>query len=126
MSASCFHERGSDGGDGTEKYERIVLGRRKAPSQPEACSVLIDGIDNKRAATDERCGGHTALQGVLDQACADPAAGPADVCRQLAEQEARNGIGRLAGADGSRQHAWNDRGRRKAVVADDPTCFVDH
>jgi hypothetical protein len=62
---------------------------------------------------------------VFQQPGADPASGPADIGRELAEQQAGHRIGWLAGPDGSRQDVRNDGGRGKAVIADDAPRLVD-
>jgi hypothetical protein len=90
----------------------------EATPPPERRGFGIDGVDHESTTSDERRR-HDALEGVFQQPGSDPAPGPGNVRRELAEQQARHRIGRLAGADGSRQDVRNDRCGRKAVIADD-------
>jgi hypothetical protein len=50
---------------------------------------------------------------------------PAKIRCELSEQQARHGIGRLPGPDGSWKDSWSDRGRCQTVIADDATGLVD-
>jgi len=73
------------------------------PSPPERRSFLVDGVYHQRAPADERRGSHTTLKRVFQQAGSYAAASPTEIGRELTEQQARHGIGRLARSDGSRQ-----------------------
>jgi hypothetical protein len=48
-----------------EKDQWVVLGWQETAPLPECCSLIVDGIDHQRAATDKTGRGHAALQGVL-------------------------------------------------------------
>ena len=68
---------------------------------------------------------HAPLQGVLEQASSDAASGPAEIGRELAEQQTRHGIGRLACPNGSGKDVRRHRRRREAVIADDTALLVN-
>ena len=62
---------------------------------------------------------------MFEQAGANSLADPVLVGRELPEQQAGDGVGRLAGSDRSRQDRWHDGGWREAVIADHPMGFMD-
>ena len=71
---------------------------------PERGSFDVNRVDNQRTTSDEVCGRDAALQCVFEQACANSFANPVLIRRELPQQQARHGIGRLAGADRPRQY----------------------
>ena len=118
-------ERRGDRGDRAEEDQAIVSGFDEAPPAPEVRGLRVDGIDHQCAAADERRGGHAALQSVLDQARADSPPSPCRVGGELAEKQARHWVGRLPGAHGAGHDARDDRGRRQAIIADNPLRLVN-
>ena len=77
----------------------IGVRRTKRRSTPEIRGFSIDSIDDQRTAADETGRRHAALQRMLDETGADTLADPVLVSRQLAEEQAGNGVGRLPRAD---------------------------
>jgi len=62
---------------------------------------------------------------MLEQPCANSLADPILICRKLSQQQAGNRIGRLAGADRSRQCGRQDSSGGETVIANDPIGFVN-
>ena len=88
--------------------------------------MFIDGAHQERAAADEGCGGDASFQGVFQQAGADPFSRPGKIGGELTEQEARHGIGWLAGADAAGERGGDDRRRRKAEEAGHSAGIMHH
>jgi hypothetical protein len=87
----------------------------------------IDGIDDEGTPANQAGRHYTALQRMLEQASANSFANAILICRQLSQQQARNGIRWLTGTDRSRQRCGKNRRRREAVIANDPIGFMyDH
>ncbi len=63
---------------------------------------------------------------MADQGVADSAALVGLIDGKLAEQQARQGVGRLSRADLARERAGFDSGRCKTIVADNATFLMDH
>lgn len=68
---------------------------------------------------------NAALECMFQETGTDPASGPVDIGRKLAEQQAGNRIWRLAGTDGAWQHVRNNGRRRKTIVSDDTSNFMN-
>ncbi len=75
----------SDVRDCSEQYERIVFRNEEPSPLPEGSRLQVDSIDHECAAANELRRGDTAHKGVFDQSCADTAACPGDVGRELAQ-----------------------------------------
>lgn len=99
---------------------RVALRRQEAPSLPEPGSIIIDRVDHEGAAANQAGSINAAFEGMFDQARADPLPCPSKVSRKLAEEQAGNRIGWLAGPDRSRQDRGHDGGRSQAIVSDNP------
>lgn len=124
-SASGLLQRCRDCSDRPEQDQRVIPRRRETTPLPECCRLLVDGIDHERATANEARGGNTALKGMLDQTCSDPAPGPGDVGGELSEQQAWNWIGWLSAPDGARQQTGHHRCRCQSIIADDAARLMD-
>lgn len=111
-------------GDGTNQNERIIPGWEKSSSLPEGRCFHIDSVDEQRPTANELCHRDATLQSMFQQAGPDTAAGPGEVRCELAEQEARHWIRRLARSDGPRQGVRDDGRRRETIEADHAAFLV--
>lgn len=100
--------------------------RQKAAPLPELRSVVVDGIDHQGPSADQAGCLHTALERVFDQTGADPLPRPGFVRGKLTEEQTRNRIGRLSGADRARQDRGHNRRGRQTVIADNPPGLMHH
>lgn len=66
-----------------------------------------------------------ALECMFQEAGTDPTSRPVDIRRKLAEQQAGNGIRRLARTDRSGQYVRNDGSGRETIVADDTAPLMN-
>lgn len=103
----------------------MVPRRNKATTLPEARCLVIYGIDHQRSTADQSGRLDTALKRMFDEAGADPLPRPSGIRGKLAEEKARDWIGRLAGADRTRQNRWHHCSRRRTVVTDDAPLLVN-
>lgn len=111
--------------NGAEQNEGIILRRHKASALPEASGLFIDGVDHQRSTADQSGRLNTALERVFDQTRTDPLACPSGIRGKLAEEKARDWIGRLAGADRTRHDRRNHGGRRQTIVSDHAPRLVN-
>jgi len=111
--------------DRSEQDQRVVRRGDEAAPLPECCGFSVDGIDHQRATADEGCHLHAAFERMLDQAGADPSAGPDDVGGELGEKQARHRVWWLAGADRPGQDTRDDRCWRQTIIADHTVAFMD-
>jgi len=118
-------KRGSDRRNRAEQNEWIALRRKEAPPLPELSGGVIDSVVHQCAAADQPCRMDAALEGMFDEAGLDSLPCAIGICGKLAEKEARNRVGRLAGADRTRQDRRHHGGRRQTIVSDNPTGIVN-
>jgi hypothetical protein len=90
--------------DRPEQDEWIVLRGYETAPLPEHSRLDVNRVDEQRATSDEICGRDTALQCMFEQARASSLAYPILIRRKLPEQQAGDGVGRLAGPDRPRQY----------------------
>lgn len=94
-------------------------------SLPEAGGLVIDGIDQQGAAADQLRSLNATLKGMFHQAGADAVPCPCRVRGELAEKQAGNGVGRLPGADRTRQNRRDDPCRRQPIVSNDAPSVMN-
>jgi hypothetical protein len=118
-------DRCCDVGDRPKQDQRIIFRRNKSASGPKACRLDVNGVDDQRPSAHEIRGCHTALQCMLEQPSTNSLADPILICRELSQQQARYRIGRLAGADRSRQCGRQDGRGGETIIANDPIDFMN-
>lgn len=124
----CLASRGyrrCDVGDRPQQNQRIILRRNEPAAAPEIRGLDIDGIDDQRATADQSGCRHATLQRMFQKSGTNPFANPVLIRCKLPQKQARDGIWRLTGADGTWKCGRQDRGRRKTVIADNPIGFID-
>ena len=94
---------------------------------PELGGFLVQRIDEQGSAAHQLSSRHRTRERVAQQPRPDTSASPFSIRGQLAKQETRYRVWRLACAHGARNPRRRDSGRRKAVVAHDSTRVMhDH
>jgi len=111
--------------DRPKQDQWIIFRRDKSASRPKIRRLDVDSVDDQRASADEIRGYHTALQRMLEQPCTNSLADPILICRELSQQQAGDRIGRLAGADRSRQCGRQDGSGGETIIANDPIGFMN-
>lgn len=113
-------ERSRNVSNRSKENERVVPRRQKAAPLPEVGGAIIERVDDERATANQYSASDRSDQRVPQKAGPDTSAGPGFIRRELAEQEARDGIGRLSRPDGR-----DDRGRCQTVVPDHAAAIMD-